>query len=553
MGKKDKNKNKNKISGSVKTALKTEKKLNAKQKKELTALGEEDIEKVIAEIEKEEARRQRVKEMVVNPPSRRVNFTLTAHPFKNELIMLGGEFHDGRQTFVYGDMFSYNINKQEWTLIKAPGAPPPRCGHQTVATTANGTGELWVFGGEFTSPSESQFYHYRDLWVFRFAEKKWEKITAANCPSARSGHRMIYVKKQLIVFGGFYDNLRHDYKYFNDVHIFNLETYTWRKIEPTGIAPAPRSGCIFLPTVDNKLVVYGGYRKEKIKKDMDRGCILADMFLLTQTDKNDSTKYKWICVKQTGIRVTPRCGASATLIQHANQAFMFGGVYDNNNDDDDDDDDENMCGTFYNDLFALDLENLHWRAVTLTEKKATNITDTDKGRRRKKKEEVNEELEQSNNFDQEISEKSPNSIQPTITVDDDGIFTMVIGSTVPTSSFLHQSSSAMANDGREQFFPSPRMNVGMVMKHNVLYLYGGLVEKDDRQYTLCDFYSLDCRKLDEWKILRLDDLSSQTWFDSSEDNEDEGNEEDEENEDEDISHEEQNDNNGLVDINEKLK
>lgn len=74
-------------------------------------------------------------------------------------------------------MFSYNINKQEWTLIKAPGAPPPRCGHQTVATTANGTGELWVFGGEFTSPSESQFYHYRDLWVFRFAEKKWEKIT----------------------------------------------------------------------------------------------------------------------------------------------------------------------------------------------------------------------------------------------------------------------------------------------------------------------------------------------------------------------------------------
>jgi len=39
MGKKDK-KNKNKISGSVKTALKTEKKLNARQKKELTALGE---------------------------------------------------------------------------------------------------------------------------------------------------------------------------------------------------------------------------------------------------------------------------------------------------------------------------------------------------------------------------------------------------------------------------------------------------------------------------------------------------------------------------------
>lgn len=45
---------------------------------------------------------------------------------------------------------------------------------------------------------------------------------------------MIHVRKQLIVFGGFYDNLRHDYKYFNDVHIFDLEIYMWRKIELTG-------------------------------------------------------------------------------------------------------------------------------------------------------------------------------------------------------------------------------------------------------------------------------------------------------------------------------
>lgn len=52
---------------------------------------------MIAEIEREEARRQQVVEAVVSPPSRRVNFSLTAHPFKDELIMFGGEFHDGRQ------------------------------------------------------------------------------------------------------------------------------------------------------------------------------------------------------------------------------------------------------------------------------------------------------------------------------------------------------------------------------------------------------------------------------------------------------------------------
>jgi N-acetylneuraminic acid mutarotase len=44
---------------------------------------------------------------------------------------------------------------------------------------------------------------------------------------------MVCVKKQLIVFGGFHDNLR-VYKYFSDVYAFNLENYTWKRIEPAG-------------------------------------------------------------------------------------------------------------------------------------------------------------------------------------------------------------------------------------------------------------------------------------------------------------------------------
>lgn len=57
--------------------------------------------------------------------------------------------------------------------------------------------------------------------------------SAAGAPSSRSGHRMVCVKKQLIVFGGFHDNLR-EYKYFNDVYSFNLETRTWTKLDPVG-------------------------------------------------------------------------------------------------------------------------------------------------------------------------------------------------------------------------------------------------------------------------------------------------------------------------------
>jgi hypothetical protein len=45
-----------------------------------------------------------------------------------------------------------------------------------AAYLARNQGELWIFGGEFASPTQSQFYHYNDLWVFRFATKQWERI-----------------------------------------------------------------------------------------------------------------------------------------------------------------------------------------------------------------------------------------------------------------------------------------------------------------------------------------------------------------------------------------
>lgn len=167
--------------------------------------------------------------------------------------------------------------------MKAPGGPPPRCGHQMVATSANKC-QLWLFGGEFASPTQSQFYHYRDLWVYHLATKQWEKITAPNGPSARSGHRMVYNKKHLFVFGGFHDNLR-EYKYFNDIYSFNTETYKWTKLDTTGTPPAPRSACCMVALADGRILIYGGYSKEKIKKDVDKGHVYTDSFLLTPDSK----------------------------------------------------------------------------------------------------------------------------------------------------------------------------------------------------------------------------------------------------------------------------
>ncbi|XP_014222983.1 kelch domain-containing protein 4-like [Trichogramma pretiosum] len=509
MGKKDKKK---KGSGIEKTLKKTEKKLSAKQKKELAALGEEDIEKVIAQIEREEAARQKVIETVVAPPSRRVNFSLTPHPFKNELIMFGGEFFDGQKTVVYGDLFFYDLDKKKWTVVKAPGAPPPRCGHQAIATQAN-KGELWIFGGEFSSPSESQFHHYRDLWVFHLGDKKWSKVSSSGGPSARSGHRMVNIKKNLFVFGGFHDNLR-DYKYFNDIYCFNMATYAWSKLETSGNPPAPRSGCILLPTPENKIIVYGGYSKNRVKMDVDKGHVHTDMFLLSP-EKNDQTglKWKWTLVKQSGVHVSPRCSASATLIQPGT-AYMFGGVYD------EEENDEELNGNFYNDLFCLNLSKSQWHTVHLTGKTDQN----NKKKRRKAKGD-----EEEDNSDEEVEEIADEPMEvvseQTEVTDDDGIFTLSFGP-APTT-----SKTSTTNDGTVScaFTPSPRINPGLAVKNNVLYMYGGLFEDGDKTYTLNDFYSLDCKKLDEWITIVKDDLSSQVWVDDeSSDSESEDDSEDDE-------------------------
>ena len=286
MGKKDKNKKKGK--GAEKTAEKTQKKLKSKVKKET---GEDDIENIVKAIEEEEKKRKEVKEVKVDPPSHRSNLSICAHSDHPELILFGGEFYNGSKTTMFSDLLIFNTKRKDWTQVKSPAGPPPRSSHQAVMTAQAG-GQLWIFGGEFASASESQFHHYRDLWVFHFASKRWEKVvaTSGTPPTSRSGHRMVLLKKHLVVFGGFHDNLS-ECKYFNDIHVFSLEERSWRKVSSSGNAPGPRSGCCMAALQDGRILVYGGFCKEKKssggrKKDADEeGKTMSDMYLLVPESK----------------------------------------------------------------------------------------------------------------------------------------------------------------------------------------------------------------------------------------------------------------------------
>ncbi|XP_054735460.1 kelch domain-containing protein 4 [Anastrepha obliqua] len=489
MGKKDKNKKKGK--GAEKTAMKTDKKLAAKQKRMLEKLGETDITEVVAKLEAEEARRKTVTEVVCAPPSPRSNFTFLAHPEKEELILFGGEFYNGQRVCVYNDFFFYNIAKNEWKQVHTPAGPAPRSGHQMVAVATDG-GQLWLFGGEYASPSQLQFYHYKDLWVMSIKSRTWEKINAPNGPSARSGHRMVVNKKRLFIFGGFHDN-NQSYRYFNDVHIFSLESYTWLKVDVSGaIIPAPRSGCCIAACPDGKLLIWGGYSKAAIKKDADRGVVHTDMFSLVPDKNSPNDKFKWVTVKAGGYRPLPRSSVSCTTAPNG-KAYCFGGVMDI------DENEEDIKGQFGEELLALDLNATSWRLLEI----------------KKNEKKVGKKQEDMSIQDVEM-EVAPKSTDKVTT---DGVFTVTVAG--PSGNTSLPKVPSLFPNRRPKNIPSPRMNAGLCVCKGTLYVYGGLYEEDNKQYTFNDFYALDLHKMDEWRTIIPNNMDAHEWVDSESSDSDE--------------------------------
>ncbi|TTM68940.1 Zinc finger CCHC domain-containing protein 2 [Bagarius yarrelli] len=87
-------------------------------------------------------------------------------------------------------------------------------------------------------------------------------------------------------------------------------------------------------------------------------------------------------------------------------------------------------------------------------------------------------------------------------------------------------------------------NAMAVVKHGKLYLYGGMFEVGDRQFTLNDLYCIDLHKMEQWEELLEMDPKTQEWLEESESEDDSEEEdgkagEDEEEEEEDESSEEE--------------
>ncbi|XP_021808459.1 kelch domain-containing protein 4 isoform X1 [Prunus avium] len=519
MGKKTKKPGKGKEKTEKKTAKADEKRARRETKK---LSPEDDIDAILLNIQKEEAKKKDVHvEDNVPAPSPRSNCTLNINPLKEtELILYGGEFYNGNKTFVYGDLYRYDVEKQEWKLISSPNSPPPRSAHQAV-TWKN---YLYIFGGEFTSPNQERFHHYKDFWMLDLKTNQWEQLNLKGSPSPRSGHRMVLYKHKIIVFGGFYDTLR-EVRYHNDLYVFDLDQFKWQEITPRpgSMWPSARSGFQFFVYQD-EIFLYGGYSKEvsSDKTGSEKGVVHSDLWSL------DPRTWEWNKVKKSGMPPGPRAGFSMCV--HKKRALFFGGVVDMEVGGD------VMMSLFLDELYGFQLDNHRWYPLELRKGKSTkDKVKKSSGRKRNGDDKINstepEESVANDKDDNSENDEEADDLESKI----DGISNQMAttmtggnGDLAVKSEGKPQESSAnldsQISDIPEIVKPCGRINSCMVVGRDTLYVYGGMMEVKDQEITLDDLYSLNLSKLDEWKCIIP--ASGSEWVEVSEDEDEDGDEDD---------------------------
>ncbi|KAJ3000862.1 hypothetical protein HDV02_002325 [Globomyces sp. JEL0801] len=447
-------------------------KSNKKQKKRIHDDEEEDIDAILNEFNKHQSELFKItEESNCGVPSRRANASWTLNPLNNaEFLLFGGEYYDGQKVFMYNDLFKFNIEKSEWKRITSPNSPAPRSSHQIAITPA---GLLFLWGGEFVSPNETSFFHYKDFWMMDLKTNAWEKLDIRGRPPPRSGHRMVVWKHFIVMFGGFYDQNK-ETKYYDDLWLFDTQEFKWIKVEVGDPKPAARSGFQLLVHGD-QICLYGGYCKVALKGKKLQGMVHTDTWTLYMS--LDPKNIRWERKKKSKGSL-PIARSGCTTVYHKGKGIMFGGVSDIQEDD------ESLESIVHADLYQYQIDANKWYPISLKKPKQP-----------KKKKAQKSECYGSDDNESE-DEKA---------------------------------------DEDEVIGPTERYNAMMGVSKNILYLFGGIVEKENKEMTLNDLWSLNLDKLDKWNHLIVDERVNELVGEDSEDDDDEDDEDDddEENDDDD--------------------
>ncbi|KAE8839064.1 hypothetical protein HRS9139_03447 [Pyrenophora teres f. teres] len=529
-------------------AAKQEKKAGKKDKKvasktaEIDSDAEDvDLDAILAQYAKEQEQHHAITEIAAEPPSARTSCTLIASPAnENEIFLFGGEYFNGATAKFFNDLMIYNIKQDAWKQVTSPNSPLPRSGHAWCR--AANTKDIYLFGGEFSSPKQGTFYHYNDFWKLDPTNREWTRMEGKSktaAPPARSGHRMVGYKQYIILFGGFQDTSATT-KYLNDLWIYDCVNFSWHtpKLQAARAVPDARSSFTLLPH-DQGAVIYGGYSRVKTQagsKQQQQGKgkktssggpasrmvlkpkVHEDTWFIRITpppaDQASTTPptVSWEKRKKPANAPNPP-RAGTTMAYHKGRGVLFGGVHDV------EESEEGIDSEFFNQLFIWNIERNRYMPLTLrrpklnANKKAAqqaNVNRRDRGKA------AEEEL---------LANLKALEMKA-------GMHTTGDADSDSDAEKPKQDDSEEENIRPEKpkifEFPHPRFNAALTVQADTLYIYGGTYEKGDREYTFDELWSVNLNHLDGVTEIFKRDLEDWQGSDDEADSEDEDDDEESE-------------------------
>ncbi|CAH9095738.1 unnamed protein product [Cuscuta epithymum] len=242
----------------------------------------------------------------------------------------------GKLLYVFGGYGSFDCQTNRvhvfdtvnriWSEPVMKGAVPmPRDSHSCTTVGDN----LYVFGGtDGRKP-------LGDLRILDTASNTWILPSLrGDGPEPREGHSAALIGRRLFIFGGCGKSENREI-YYDDLYILNTETFTWKRIVPSGTPPTKREShsC---SSWRNKIIVLGG--------EDTFNFYLSDVHIL------DTDSFVWSKLNTTGQLLSPRAGH--TTIALGKCLFVFGGFSDEEN--------------LYDDVYMLDVDAGVWNRVLAT-------------------------------------------------------------------------------------------------------------------------------------------------------------------------------------------
>ncbi|KAI4502377.1 hypothetical protein M0802_002289 [Mischocyttarus mexicanus] len=193
--------------------------------------------------------------------------------YKNSMYVFGG---CTATLTAFNDLWRLDLDTRTWIRPITMGSyPSPKA----CATMLYYKKNFILYGGwSYPSryPLHQQWKLFNELHVYSIETNKWSAINTLDTPPAMSAHSATIHGNIMVVFGGIHCGLRS-----NDLWCLNLDTYSWHEQPTTIVKPRPRYGQSQIHLGDKHFLVLGGCTGPN--------SAMNDAWLLTMTEPT----WKW--------------------------------------------------------------------------------------------------------------------------------------------------------------------------------------------------------------------------------------------------------------------